>query len=63
MEFEVTSTNGSNLNTVSPTVIKVVGCGGGGGNANPSGSSSSAFDYMTKGGNGASGLVAIRFHF
>ena len=33
MEFEVTSTNGSNLNTVSPTVIKVVGCGGGGGNA------------------------------
>ena len=39
------------------------GGGGGGGNANPSGSSSSAFDYMTKGGNGASGLVAIRFHF
>ncbi len=33
MEFEVTSTSGSNLNTVSPTVIKVVGCGGGGGNA------------------------------
>lgn len=39
------------------------GGGGGGGNANTSGSSSSAFDYMTKGGNGASGLVAIRFHF
>ena len=39
------------------------GGGGGGGNANPNGSSSSAFDYMTKGGNGASGLVAIRFHF
>lgn len=39
------------------------GGGGGGGNANRSGSSSSAFNYMTKGGNGASGLVAIRFHF
>ena len=39
------------------------GGGGGGGNANTSGDSSSAFDYMTKGGNGASGLVAIRFHF
>lgn len=39
------------------------GGGGGGGNANTSGSSSFAFDYMTKGGNGASGLVAIRFHF
>ena len=39
------------------------GGGGGGGNANPNGSSSSVFDYMTKGGNGASGLVAIRFHF
>ena len=39
------------------------GGGGGGGNAYTSGSSSSAFDYMTKGGNGASGLVAIRFHF
>ncbi len=33
MEFEVTSDSGSNLNSVSPTVIKVVGCGGGGGNA------------------------------
>ena len=39
------------------------GGGGGGGNANPHGSSSSVFDYMTKGGNGASGAVAIRFHF
>ena len=39
------------------------GGGGGGGNADTSGFSSSAFDYMTKGGNGASGLVAIRFHF
>lgn len=39
------------------------GGGGGGGNANPNGSSSEAFYYMTKGGNGASGLVAIRFHF
>ena len=39
------------------------GGGGGGGNAYTSGDSSSAFDYMTKGGNGASGLVAIRFHF
>lgn len=39
------------------------GGGGGGGNANLQGSSSSAFNYMTKGGNGASGLVAIRFHF
>ena len=39
------------------------GGGGGRGNANTSGSSSEAFKYMTKGGNGASGLVAIRFHF
>lgn len=39
------------------------GGGGGGGNANTSGDSSSVFSYMTKGGNGASGLVAIRFHF
>lgn len=39
------------------------GGGGGGGNANPNGSSTEAFSYMTKGGNGASGLVAIRFHF
>ena len=39
------------------------GGGGGGGNAYTGGDSSSAFDYMTKGGNGASGLVAIRFHF
>lgn len=39
------------------------GGGGGGGNANLQGSSSEAFYYMTKGGNGASGLVAIRFHF
>ena len=39
------------------------GGGGGGGNANTSGPSSEAFKYMTKGGNGASGLVAIRFHF
>ena len=39
------------------------GGGGGGGNANTSGSSSEAFKYMTNGGNGASGLVAIRFHF
>lgn len=39
------------------------GGGGGGGNADTSGSSSSVFNYMTKGGNGASGLVAIRFHF
>ena len=38
------------------------GGGGGGGNANTSGDSSSAFSYMTKGGNGASGLVAIRIH-
>ena len=39
------------------------GGGGGGGNANTTGDSSSVFNYMTKGGNGASGLVAIRFHF
>ena len=39
------------------------GGGGGGGNAYTAGDSSSAFDYMTKGGNGADGLVAIRFHF
>ena len=39
------------------------GGGGGGGNAYPTGDSSSVFNYMTKGGNGASGLVAIRFHF
>lgn len=39
------------------------GGGGGGGNAYPEGSSADIFSYMTKGGNGASGLVAIRFHF
>ena len=39
------------------------GGGGGGGNAYTTGDSSSVFNYMTKGGNGASGLVAIRFHF
>lgn len=39
------------------------GGGGGGGNANKNGDSSSVFNYMTKGGNGASGAVAIRFHF
>lgn len=33
MEFEVVSNNGSDLESVSPTVIKVIGCGGGGGNA------------------------------
>lgn len=39
------------------------GGGGGGGNANPDASSSEVLYYMTKAGNGASGLVAIRFHF
>lgn len=39
------------------------GGGGGGGNANPSGTSAQAFDYMTNGGNGASGLVAIKLHY
>ena len=39
------------------------GGGGGGGNAYTTVGSSSVFDYMTNGGNGASGLVAIRFHF
>ena len=38
------------------------GGGGGGGNANTTGDSNSVFNYMTKGGNGASGLVAIRIH-
>lgn len=33
MEFEVVNEKGSDLNNVSPTVIKVVGCGGGGSNA------------------------------
>lgn len=33
MEVEVVNNNGKKLNVTSPTVIKVVGCGGGGGNA------------------------------
>ncbi|MBQ1628898.1 MAG: cell division protein FtsZ [Treponema sp.] len=33
MEFEVVNSQGTDLNVVSPTVIKVVGCGGGGSNA------------------------------
>lgn len=33
MEFEVVNSQGSNLTTANPTVIKVVGCGGGGSNA------------------------------
>lgn len=33
MDFEVVSNVGSDLNVASPTVIKVVGCGGGGSNA------------------------------
>ncbi|SJZ47404.1 cell division protein FtsZ [Treponema porcinum] len=33
MNFEVLNNEGSDLNAVSPTVIKVVGCGGGGSNA------------------------------
>ena len=39
------------------------GGGGGGGNANPHTTYPEIFSYMTKGGNGASGAVAIRFHF
>ena len=39
------------------------GGGGGGGNAYPHGSSTEVLNYMTNGGNGASGLVSIRFHF
>lgn len=38
------------------------GGGGGGGNANPSGSSSDILQYMTRGGDGANGMVAIRIH-
>ena len=33
MEFEVVNEKGSDLNGASPTIIKVVGCGGGGSNA------------------------------
>lgn len=33
MDFEVLNSEGSDLNSVSPTIIKVVGCGGGGSNA------------------------------
>lgn len=40
-----------------------IGGGGGGGNANPDASSSDVLYYMSAGGNGASGLVAIRFHY
>lgn len=58
-----TDNSGSNNRGVAGGAGRGAGGGGGGGNANPNGSSSSAFDYMTKGGNGASGLVAIRFHF
>ena len=39
------------------------GGGGGGGNAYPHTVYPEIFNYMTKGGNGASGAVAIRFHF
>lgn len=39
------------------------GGGGGGGAANTSASSGDVLKYMSKGGNGASGLVAIRFHY
>ena len=39
------------------------GPGGGGGGGNGSVNQSSHIEYLTKGGNGASGLVAIRFHF
>ena len=58
-----TDSSGSNDRGVAGGAGRGAGGGGGGGNANPNGSSSSVFDYMTKGGNGASGLVAIRFHF
>ena len=58
-----TDSSGSNNRGVAGGAGRGAGGGGGGGNANPNGSSSSVFDYMTKGGNGASGLVAIRFHF
>ena len=33
MEFEVINEQGSGLNEVSPTVIKIIGCGGGGSSA------------------------------
>ncbi|WP_340138427.1 hypothetical protein [Treponema zioleckii] len=33
MDVQVVNNNGKTLNVTSPTVIKVVGCGGGGGNA------------------------------
>ena len=33
MDFEVVNSQGTDLSVVSPTVIKVVGCGGGGSNA------------------------------
>lgn len=33
MEFSVVNDGGTDINTASPTVIKVIGCGGGGGNA------------------------------
>ncbi len=39
------------------------GGGGGGGNANPNSVYPNIFDYMTNGGNGASGLVAIKLHY
>lgn len=58
-----TDGSGSSDRGVAGGAGRGAGGGGGGGNANTNGSSSSAFDYMTKGGNGASGLVAIRFHF
>ena len=39
------------------------GGGGGGGNAYPHTVYPEIFNYMTKGGNGADGIVVIRFHF
>lgn len=58
-----TNTSGSSDSYYGVAGGNGLGAGGGGGGGNTSGDSSSVFNYMTKGGNGASGLVAIRFHF
>lgn len=58
-----TNSSGNSNYGVSGGNGKGPGGGGGGGNANPNSVYPNIFDYMTKGGNGASGAVAIRFHF
>lgn len=58
-----TNSSGKSNYGVSGGNGKGPGGGGGGGNANPNSVYPNIFDYMTNGGNGASGLVAIKLHY